>query len=106
MSEDLVEKLANVLYDAYCDGPRFRREFGDQPHWRWTLARIDGDREASAEMRREPWRRAARECLRQMEWARRNCITGNTLIEREESGAIYATKIEYQLTIAPDDWQP
>ena len=46
------------------------------------------------------------EVLRQMEWVRRHCIAENTLIEQSEDGAIFATKIEQPLSLAPDDWQP
>lgn len=53
-------ELADWLYDQFSDGPRWRREYGDAPHWRWTLDRIKGDRDGSDEMHREPWLRLAR----------------------------------------------
>lgn len=48
----------------------------------------------------------ANECLRQMEWARRYCITEYTLVEHSASGAIRITKIDQPLTVAPDEWRP
>lgn len=86
----LREDLANSLYDSYCDGPRFREEYGSEDIWRFDLSRITGDSGGSAEMNREPWLRVADECIRQMEWARMEC---RRLPLRG-------------LTLAPPEWKP
>jgi hypothetical protein len=52
-----------------------------------------------------PFRRMARECLRQMEWARRHLIKATTVVDYTTRDAMLA--IDYpSLTLAPPDWTP
>jgi hypothetical protein len=51
------------------------------------------------------WQDVARECLRQMEWARQNC---NALFVRDGANKHRVVDVvQYlPLTLAPEDWKP
>ena len=59
------------------------------------------DWEDAGSMTREMWRKLGRECLRQMEWARAECVKSV-----DSFGAGNSWLVNISLTVAPDDWSP
>jgi len=93
MSRELQDALGKRLYDL--------ARFANHPMVEKPLA---PDWEFAGSISREWWRHMARECIRQMEWARGQ-------VHQDWTGACEADVEECcwkpcDLTLAPDDWKP
>lgn len=96
MSEELVEALAERFYYAY---------------WRPTEAltgRMVADYGGQPEAEKKAWKSAAKEAVRQMEWARRDGVDVEFgLIVAAKNAGYEKMPISYPpLTLAPPDWKP
>lgn len=95
----LVHRLADVLYDTYIRDDDWK---ASRPHDKPYEIDDIGDDEPGE---RDRWLRVARDCLRQMEWARRVSMDDDvTRPWTDEDAREWASKVP--MTIAPDSWKP
>lgn len=90
---DLREELAKRLYDS-------------ATHQNWTLLKDNPSPpwDKSGSISREWWRNIADECIRQMEWARRERSLPLWKYSSDQIDNVIVGWVP--LTLAPPDWQP